>query len=327
VWLSTSRTSSVARVASSAGATRATAPFRGGRPRPPWRAAAAVALLVVSGCGPNAPSATPWLTVQDVGAVRARLSACLGYTMSQAVAFGSPIDAYGHDDASIACIARSPDCPAVLACAGVGGPACDGAGRCDGDVAVSCVRLPNGRGVEMRDDCAARTDGNSQCAVVDDGGKGIFAACHAGPCTNDRCEGDVLVSCFGPVEIRSSCLSLGQICSSDGTGPLCTFAAACAIDHCDGTTAVLCGAGHEAIRQDCAALMPDGHCRAQGAVVDCFAAPPDPACGTGEPYSSRCDGASGLVCYAGARLQVDCAAFGATCEADPALGEARCRLP
>jgi hypothetical protein len=291
--------------------------------------AALLALVAAAGCdAEGGPPPTPRLTADDLGAVRARLSACLGSTMSQAVAFGGPAALSVGSDATIDCVASSSDCAGVTACLGLDGPPCDGEGRCEGNVAVACVKLPNGSRVEVPDDCGARTDGNNRCDVVDDDGAGIFALCNAGPCAGDRCAGDERVYCLGGVEIREPCAAGGLVCATDWEGPFCALPEPCAADHCDGDAAVICRGGHVGWREECAALMPGGRCRADGALIGCVADPPDPACAGGEPYRSTCDGVAGVACYAGARLSVDCPAFlGSTCEMDPTLSEARCRLP
>lgn len=292
----------------------------------------AIALLWVLAVGITSacagPGPVPALIVEDEGGVRARVSACLGYSLSAAVAFSGPEVTAGMTEQVVACVAGSGDCAGVRLCLGLAGPSCSGDGRCEDGVAVHCPTLPNGWRSEIREDCAADPVGNTGCAVIDDNGKGVFAVCQAGSCRGNRCEGNTLISCRGSVEVRNDCASRGRVCVVDAGQAFCALPEACARDHCQGTTALLCRGGHAELRQDCAALVPGGRCRDRSGAVDCVAATWDPTCPTDEPYLSRCAGAAGEVCHAGARLEVDCAAFqGGRCEMDAAVSEARCQLP
>jgi len=297
-------------------------------------AAAGVALLLVAvtglGCG-EAPR-LPVLTVADDGGIRARVSACLGFSFSTAVAFAGPAATGGMSDGVLRCVEDSADCPAVLACLDLNGPPCgsDAAGRCEGAVAVHCRLLPNAISAELREDCGARRDGNTRCQVVDDAGKGIFATCNAGPCQGDRCDDGVLVTCLAGVEIRTRCADQGRVCVTEASpsgagGSFCALAEPCARDHCEGDTVVLCRAGQVDLRQSCPALIAGGRCRDQLGAVDCAAPAWDPQCPMDQPYLSRCDGDRGLVCHAGARLDVDCPTFlDGRCQMDPTGHEGRC---
>jgi hypothetical protein len=163
--------------------------------------------------------------------------------------------------------------------------------------------------------------------VVDDDGKGTFAACNAGPCRAASCDGDVAISCIGGVALRADCAARGQSCVADAGGSYCALAGACERDRCDGDTVVSCRAGRTLARVDCAATIPGGRCRDQRGAVDCVAAAWDPACPLDQRYVSWCDGAAGVACHTGVRLQVDCPAFrNGRCVADAGTAHPRCRI-
>lgn len=259
------------------------------------------------------------------------MSACLGFSLPAAFGFFAPVDEGGPSLAETTCLANAADCPSVLACVGRDGRACPGDANCDGDVAVHCPALPNGLRSETREPCSADAAGNTGCAVADDQGKGIFAVCNAGPCQGERCEDDVRVSCFDGVEIRTDCAHQGRICLFDAAvaSAACVLPEACGADHCEGTLAVSCSANRRvAARVDCSRAVPGGICQDSHGAVQCAAAVWDPACPADQPFTGWCDDTLGVICFAGARVTVDCAAFpGATCQQADGSAAARCRVP
>ena len=91
------------------------------RGRAPARAAL-LALAAAAACdaaGPPAPA------LADVGALRAKVSACLGVDAPAAFTFFWPEHLDGAAGAG-ACVAGARDCAEVLACAGYSSPGCSG---------------------------------------------------------------------------------------------------------------------------------------------------------------------------------------------------------
>lgn len=104
----------------------------------------------------------------------------------------------------------------MIDCVGKGA-ACSGTDRCDGEVAVSCIRNSSGSGKEARVDCAAWGLG---CQVLGDNAQCIpkAAECAVGKDVA-RCKGAALEMCVASKwwSVKCSSVSSGSACK-DGAG-------------------------------------------------------------------------------------------------------------
>jgi hypothetical protein len=273
------------------------------------RAAAGAALLAVaavSACevaGPAAPALT------DVGALRAKVSACLGVEAAAAFSFFWPEYLGGAADAR-PCVAAARDCAGVLACAGYQGAGCSpDDDRCEGGVAFACLTLSSGLQVERRSDCAADAIGNGVCSVADDPKYGRGAFCHAGSCAAEHCDGDVVVRCRGGFEVRTDCAGEGQGCTESDGQASCAFAETCAADRCEGDVIEICSAGRITLRERCSELVPGTTCADWMGLVECTAASPSAGCASEMQFASWCDGPLAVTCIGGVRAELDCGAL------------------
>lgn len=276
-----------------------------------------LAVDCLSACG-GGPGAEP--PTDDRGAVRARLSTCLGMPLSFTVAT-LRTEPFANVDGDLeGCIAAAPDCTAVRACLGLEQD-CTGSNRCEGNRAVTCEEIGEGFKGERHDDCEQSSE-NPLCTVIDVG-TGPGAVCNAGPCEDERCDGDVAVACQGGVQVRTPCGPDG-VCVRDANGVFCAEPRTCTRDYCDGSFAVFCRSGVVESRQDCTAFVANGYCRDDNSVVDCRSRLKDPRCSEDEPFSEGCDGPDGFACYVGARYRVACSEFAARCVTSE-RGHARCQ--
>jgi hypothetical protein len=256
----------------------------------------------------------------DERAVRARLSACAGtpflFTV-RALASEPFVNLVGDVEA---CVAEAVDCAGVTACLGLDVP-CAGENRCEGTRAVTCAHFDNTLSAERYTDCS-KDDLNPFCDVID-AGTGAFAACNAGPCAGDRCEGDVAVRCAEGVEMREAC-GPSKRCVSGSTGVFCAELQSCMRDHCQGDLAVICRDGAAEVAQDCSAFVARGVCRDDSGSIECRSLQQHPECSDGEPFTAGCDGDDGYACYVGARYQIACSQFGGgRCVTDE-FGQSHC---
>lgn len=288
-----------------------------------YRAALFTATLL--GCSAE-PSEQSRLTgfIEDIHALRARISVCLGDNAGSALATFGPEVLGGVAETARQCLRAASDCEQVLACFGWERDSCTGTAACEGSVALRCLELPNGiRVVSERDDCSQNSDGNHECVVVDDG-KSLVARCNSGSCQGDRCSGDVSVTCFEDIEVRNDCQASGRICVPTAGGSACVLPERCDRSYCDGNTAVVCWGGGVDFRVDCADVIASGQCLDGGCVAKNW----HPACPPTEPYSTFCDGNSAFACNVGELYEVRCDQFlDSYCEARDDGAVARCRSP
>ena len=194
--------------------------------------------LACSGVDPMTPC--------DVATV---IPSCDGATLTSCdvSGFARRVDCAADDDGNTTCLEDEigrPQC-ATGACVG------EGALRCEADVIVFC-----GNGVQRRsEDC---TLASQRCAVTPEGDR---AACvdRVEACTEDRCEGDVLLTCaedLGVDEIQCPArLGGGRCALVDGAARCVTDAAECTDGEaaCAGDLARFCVRGAW-IELDCASF-------------------------------------------------------------------------
>jgi hypothetical protein len=270
---------------------------------------------------PGPLPSTP-VAIADTSALRARVSACLGLSAEMAVSWLGPPLVKGAGVAARACVERTLDCDGVLSCVGLARGECTT--HCAGSQALACNVLDNQVATMGSEDCADNLDGNLLCGVVESAG--AHAQCVAGPCRGERCEGAVRVACRGGFEIREDCARSGKQCvDGAGTRAFCGSSTPCERDHCAGNTSVTCHDGRAAIEQDCAELVASGRCHGNG---ECRSDLPHPACATGMPFFSFCEGNAARACYLGALYEVACDEFlGGSCVPREQGDGVRCRLP
>jgi hypothetical protein len=260
--------------------------------------------------------------IVDTGAVRARVSACLGLSAEMAVSWFGPPLVQGVGPDAKACLEHTLDCDGVLSCTGLTRGECTT--QCAGSRALACDVLDNSVATMASEDCAGNLDGNLLCRVVESAG--ARAQCVAGACRGERCEGAVRIGCRGGVEIREDCARAGKQCiDGTGTGVFCGSASSCERDHCTGNTAVACREGSTYIEQDCAELVAGGRCHGDG---ECRSELWHPDCPTGMSFLSFCEGDAARACYLGALYEVACDEFqGGRCAPRERGDGVRCRLP
>jgi hypothetical protein len=284
--------------------------------------AAVVAGHALSCSAPPADRAPAPVTIADTGALRARVSACLGFSAEMTVSFFGPPLVEGAGPDAKACIDDTLDCDGVLSCVGLSRGECTT--QCTGSRALFCDVLDNHVATTASEDCAGNLDGNLLCSVVDITGE--RAQCVAGPCLGERCEGTVRIACRGGFEVREDCARAGKQCvDGAGTGVFCGSSSRCERDHCSGNTAVRCRDGRAHVEQECAELVAGGRCHGQG---ECRSEVWHPDCPSDVPFLSFCKGDAARACYAGALYEVACDEFlGGRCVPRERGDGVRCRVP
>ena len=201
-------------------------------PRPRHAAVRAwlMAFAAVCGCdaaGPAAPA------LVDDGALRAKVSACLGIDTPDAFTFFWP-QYLGGVPGARACVAAAGTCTDVIACAGYLRAGCTAADdRCDAGKAVACLVLTSGLTVEAATTCDGDPRGNTLCSIEDDAKYGRGAFCHGGSCAREHCEaGGILVRCRGGLEVSSDCGAEGKACAEADGQAYCAYDDTCTADRC-----------------------------------------------------------------------------------------------
>lgn len=291
-----------------------------------------VCIALVVGCSEGDGSRTGVNAPEHV-AFAVRLSACTGRPALGAL--GSLMrwlaeSGVTHREAIldvVECVRGAADCPAVLACQGMG-ERCDAESTlsaCEGDTTrTSCSSQPNGEAYVERVSCAAVGGPVSVCRLAPDEDEDIHPSCVGAPCDEDgasRCDGDFVVECIGGYERHRACAPAGQTCLDLGAGVhACVEAAECSRDACVDGVAVWCdresGDAHIYERHDCKVFSPRFDCVMTEEGPGCKVDAPDPAC-AGDETSETCDGAVIRACFGGLEVALDCATFGATCAVAP----------
>lgn len=263
-------------------------------------------LLFLTACssGTTAAPVDPVTVVWTEACVR--VSGCEPYVSTSDPFFACSVSKLEFNGTAPAdCAIVAPDCRAAVSCFGAGtAPSlCAGSrtARCDGDVRRGCDA---GLQLEVARDCA--TEGLS-CRLND------FDDAHCaqeGSCTQDRCEGNVLVNCFGSIPVPRDC-GIG-VCTETESGATCAGEGEVCdgpVFRCDGDVAVSCRGGRIHREQ----------CRPGACVTDDGA-----RCLSTEECAPRCEGTEVVRCVSGIVERYDCAAWGFTeCVSDS--GEASCR--
>jgi len=296
------------------------------RPRRPAVRAWLVAFAVICGCdaaGPPAPA------LADDGALRAKVSACLGIDTPDAFTFFWP-QYLGGAAGARACVAAARDCADVVACAGYLRAGCTAEDdRCDAGKAIACVALTSGLTVEAAITCDGDQLGNTLCSIEDDAKYGRGAFCHGGGCAREHCEADgVLVRCRGGLEVRTDCGAEGKTCAEADGQAYCAYDEPCTADRCAGDTIEICGGGRVTVRERCGELVPGSTCTNRNGLVECLAETPSPGCADETDFQSWCDAGVAVTCLAGVRAEADCGALpDGRCESTVSddLSMARCR--
>jgi hypothetical protein len=278
-------------------------------------AAALIAFVGLSACDAPVPAPAPAPALEDVGALRAKVSACTGIDAPAAFTFFWPARLGGVTGARD-CVTAAQDCAAVLACAGYANAGCSAANdRCDDGAAFACVTLASGLTVEQTTACAGDPVGNGVCSIEDDAKNGRGAFCHGAACAAEHCDESVIVRCRGGFEVRSDCAVDGMTCAVAGEQAFCAYDDACAADRCAGDVLELCNGGRVTLREPCAALVPGSTCVDRGGVVECLANTPSPGCADETEFASWCEGDLAVTCLAGVRAEADCGALpGGRCQ-------------
>jgi hypothetical protein len=279
------------------------------------RCAALLALAVMAGCDSSEPDAAAPLV--DVGALRAKVSACLGVDAAAAFTVFWP-EPLGGVAGARDCVAAARDCVDVLACAGYADPGCSAANdRCDGGTAFACVTLASGLAVAQATACAADRLGNDVCSIADDVKYGVGAFCHGASCTAEHCEGSVIVRCRGGFDVRADCAAEdGKTCAELDGQAFCAYAESCDADRCTGGVIELCNGGRITLRERCDDLIPGTTCTDRMGRVECLATTPSADCASGTDFQSWCESGVAVTCLGGVRAEADCAALPAgACQA------------
>ena len=263
--------------------------------------ASLLALAVMAGCESSAPDAAAPLV--DVGALRAKVSACLGLDAAAAFTVFWPAPLGG--------VTGARDCADVLACAGYADPGCSAANdRCEGGTAFACVTLASGLTVGQASVCAGDPLGNDVCSIADDTKYGLGAFCHGASCAAEHCEGSVVVRCRGGFDVREDCAEEGgKTCAELDGQPFCAYPESCDADRCTGGVIELCNGGHITLRERCDDLVPGTTCTDRMGRVECLANAPSPDCSSETGFQSWCESGLAVTCLAGVRAEVDCAAL------------------
>jgi hypothetical protein len=266
-----------------------------------------VAAVAAAGACDGSEAAAPALP--DVGALRAKVSACGGVDAAAAFTFFWPRHLSGVADA-VDCVAAARDCSEVLACAGYSGAGCSATDdRCEGGSAFACVTLAGGLNVAQQSDCAGDPLGNTSCSVAEDAKYGVGAFCHGPGCVADHCDGDAVVRCRGGFEVRTACGVEGQTCAEHGGQVFCAFTETCAADRCTGDVIELCNGGRITLRERCGELVPGTTCTDRMGLVECMADVPSTGCSMQTDFASWCDSGLAVTCFGGVRAEVDCASL------------------
>ena len=245
----------------------------------------------------------------DVGALRAKVSACTGADAAAAFTFFWPRHLSGVADA-VDCVAAARDCSEVLACAGYSSAGCSAADdRCEGGSAFACVTLASGLNVALQRDCAGDPLGNTACSVADDAKYGIGAFCHGPGCVADHCDGNAVVRCRGGFEVRTDCGVQGQACAEHDGQVFCAFGDTCQADRCAGQVIELCNNGRITLRERCDELVPGTTCMDRTGLVECMAEVPSTDCAMQTDFASWCDSGLAVTCLGGVRAEADCASL------------------
>jgi hypothetical protein len=267
-----------------------------------------LALAVMAGCDAPEPAAAAPLV--DVGALRAKVSACLGLDAAAAFSVFWPAPLGGvagaHD-----CVAAARDCTDVLACAGYTGPGCSAANdRCEGGTAFACVTLASGLTVGQTSVCAGDPLGNDVCSIADDAKYGLGAFCHGDSCAAEHCEGSVVVRCRGGFDVREDCAAEGaKTCAELDGQAFCAYPESCDADRCTGDVIELCNGGRITLRERCDDLVPGTTCTDRMGLVECLPNAPSADCANETGFQSWCESGVAATCIAGVRAEADCAAL------------------
>jgi len=273
------------------------------------RAWASLLALAVTATGCGAPEPVAAAPLVDVGALRAKVSACLGLDAAAAFTVFWPAPLGGVAGARD-CVAAAHDCTKVLACAGYADPGCSAADdRCDGGTAFACVPLASGLMVARASVCAGDPLGNDTCSIADDAKYGLGAFCHGASCAAERCDGSVVVRCRGGFDVREDCAAEGKTCAELDGQPFCAYPESCDRDRCAGGVIELCNGGRITLRERCDDLVPGTTCTDRMGLVECLAAVPSADCSTETDFQSWCESGVAVTCLAGVRAEVDCAAL------------------
>ncbi|MDH5491997.1 MAG: hypothetical protein OEY14_08585 [Myxococcales bacterium] len=269
--------------------------------------------LILLGTGCSSRSASPPDPISEQELACARLSACAPLEVDlfsetvrgyDACRFGFSSDALLWTvPRATRCVLEASDCAAALTCVHAEPAAiCPTGPICEGNLLRDCFA-----GIALARDCAAEG-----MTCIDNGN---LVCGEATSCTEDRCEGDQLLSCFGGVlEIVIECEpGLCYVDPETGDGHCrasvepCEFADA----RCEGDVAVACSRGYESRR-----LCAPGMCRTDDGAY----------CRSPAPCASSCDGTDLLACVSGGRQErIDCTQWGSGCVTD-ASGAAACAL-
>jgi hypothetical protein len=205
------------------------------------------------------------------------------------------------------CALAAADCDAAVSCFGAGAAPTECAGgtdaRCDGDVLREC---DSGRQLELARDCAAE---GLSCRLND------FDQAHCarpGACTEDACDGDVPVHCFGGISVPWAPCSPGRCVDDAGSAQCAGEAEPCdgSVFRCDGDVAVSCRGGF-IHREPCR----PGACRTDDG-ARCIP--------TGD-CTPRCEGTSVVRCVGATLERYDCTEWGFSGCVDDGSGRVRCR--
>jgi hypothetical protein len=270
--------------------------------------ASLLALAVMAGCDSSQPG--PAAPLVDVGALRAKVSACLGVDAAAAFTVFWP-EPLGGVAGARDCVAAARDCADVLACAGYADPGCSAADdRCDGGTAFACVTLASGLAVKQATVCAGDPLGNDVCSIADDAKYGVGAFCHGASCNAEHCDGSVIVRCRGGFDVRADCAAEGgKTCAELDGQAFCAYAESCVADRCTGGVIELCNGGRITLRERCDDLVPGTTCTDRMGRIECLANTPSADCSNGTDFQSWCESGLAVTCLAGVRAELDCAAL------------------
>jgi hypothetical protein len=268
---------------------------------------------------------TPETSVFASGPSAALISECMGYSVGDAVSFlGHPLQG-GFDLRARDCLATATDCQGVFACLGYTVEACEEG--CDGAVARHCQELPNKLLVSWHEDCSQDVDGNHECKLTIDEGKGNYSRCYEGAiCDKNSCVEGAAVLCDHGTSKRFACAE-DEECRLLGEASLCVVGDACEGDRCDDEqTLARCNGGVVELRARCEDIVPGTVCtQIDSTQATCQAKTPHPSCPKNQPFSEHCEGDVAIACRVGVRYEIDCALTGDRCVSSD--GAARCAAP
>lgn len=286
--------------------------------------AGALSLATSGGCGQSRGD----IGDEDPGNVRAKVSACRGYSVESTIAYMLAAEGSVLAEAR-SCIAAATTCDEVVRCDGEEHVAsCDVEHACVADSAIHCEPLPDGSGARFARDCSADASGNTQCF---DAADAQYAWCGVALCDAalpDTCDGHVAVSCVEGRQLRQDCALQGKTCRplNADQDVACVTDEACTAEHCEGDKVVSCLGGFVYEKVDCGTRTRDGSCSVAAGRPQCRARHPSPECASVADYHSSCDGDLAVSCLLGAKVTTSCTAVpGAHCvELDS--DAARCQL-